>query len=196
MGTHELDRVLRCKGVIRALPGDGFKLALASLPYPPQWLGEAVGGIYDLFLGKPPGAGLQAWATPVIRTDPLDPAFGNVNPQQAAAATVVGTTGCYHVFLPVWEFSLDPESIRNGGVTFQETKDWSFLTLPRETPLPLRFVAFEVILSGFAGGECLPLPVSKGPAFPFLLTLDGYPTSPADYAHGQCCSPWNRQNSP
>jgi hypothetical protein len=55
MGTHELDRVLRCKGVIRALPGDGFKLALASLPYPPQWLGEAVGGIYDLFLGKPPG---------------------------------------------------------------------------------------------------------------------------------------------
>jgi len=42
-----------------------------------------------------------------------------------------------------------------------------------------------VTLSGLAGGEYLPLPASKGLAFPFLLTLDGYPTSPAIYAQGQ-----------
>jgi len=45
-----------------------------------------------------------------------------------------------------------------------------------------------VTLSGFAGGEYLPLPASKGLAFPFLLTLDGYPTSSANLAHGQRCS--------
>jgi len=45
-----------------------------------------------------------------------------------------------------------------------------------------------VTLSGLAGGEYLPLPVSKGPAFPFPLTLDGYPTSPADFAQGQWSS--------
>jgi len=45
-----------------------------------------------------------------------------------------------------------------------------------------------VTLSGFAGGEYLPLPASEGPAFPFLLTLDGYPTSSAIYAQGQRCS--------
>jgi len=33
--------------------------------------------------------------------------------------------------------------------------------------LSLRFNAFEVTLSGFAGGEYLPLPPSKGPPFPF-----------------------------
>jgi hypothetical protein len=43
------------------------------------------------------------------------------------------------------------------------------------TPLFLCFNASEVTLSGFAGGEYLPLPASKGPAFPFLLTLDGSP---------------------
>jgi hypothetical protein len=36
-----------------------------------------------------------------------------------------------------------------------------------------------VTLSGFAGGEFLPLPGSKGRAFPFLLTLDGSPTAHA-----------------
>jgi len=46
-----------------------------------------------------------------------------------------------------------------------------------------------VTLSGLAGGEYLPLPASKGLAFPFLLTLDGYPTSPAIYAQGQRFSP-------
>jgi hypothetical protein len=54
--------------------------------------------------------------------------------------------------------------------------------------LSLRFNASEVTLLGFADGEYLPLPASKGPAFPFLLTLDGSPTSPADYAQGQRCS--------
>jgi len=34
-----------------------------------------------------------------------------------------------------------------------------------------------VTVSGLAGGGYLPLPASKGLAFPFLLTLDGYPTS-------------------
>jgi len=48
------------------------------------------------------------------------------------------------------------------------------------TPLFLRFNASKVTLSGFAAGEYLPLPASKGPAFPFLLTLEGYPTSPPD----------------
>jgi len=52
-------------------------------------------------------------------------------------------------------------------------------------PLFLRFNASEVTLSGFAGGEYFPLPASKGPAFPFLLTLDGYPPSPADCAQKQ-----------
>ena len=51
--------------------------------------------------------------------------------------------------------------------------------------MSLRFHAFEVTLSGFAGGEYLPLPASKGLAFPSLLTLDGYPTSPVNYAQGQ-----------
>jgi len=46
-----------------------------------------------------------------------------------------------------------------------------------------------VTLSGLAGGEYLPLPASKGLAFPFLLTFDGYPTSPAIYAQGQRFSP-------
>jgi len=43
------------------------------------------------------------------------------------------------------------------------------------SPLFLHFNAFEVTLSEFAGGEYLPLPASKGPAFPFLLTLDEVP---------------------
>jgi len=42
-----------------------------------------------------------------------------------------------------------------------------------------------VTLSGLAGGEYLPLPRSKGGAFPFLLTLDGYPTAPANFAQRQ-----------
>ena len=54
-----------------------------------------------------------------------------------------------------------------------------------ENPLSLRFSTSGVTLSGLAGGEYLPLPVSKGPAFPFPLTLDGYPTPPADFAQGQ-----------
>jgi len=36
-------------------------------------------------------------------------------------------------------------------------------------------MASAVTLSGFAGGEHLPLPASEGRAFPFLLTLDGSP---------------------
>jgi hypothetical protein len=46
-----------------------------------------------------------------------------------------------------------------------------------------------VTLPGFAGGEYLPLPASKGPAFPFLLTLGGYPTFPANFAQEQGLSP-------
>jgi len=48
-----------------------------------------------------------------------------------------------------------------------------------KTPLPFRSNAPAVILWGFAGGEFLPLPGSKGRAFPFLLTLDGSPTAHA-----------------
>jgi len=57
------------------------------------------------------------------------------------------------------------------------------------TPLSLRFSPSEVTLLGLAGGEYLPLPASKGPAFPFLLTLDGDPTSPVICAQEQRCSP-------
>ncbi|NIQ37315.1 MAG: hypothetical protein GTN81_01805 [Proteobacteria bacterium] len=35
-----------------------------------------------------------------------------------------------------------------------------------------------VTLSRFAGGESLPLPRSKGGAFPFLLSFDGTPPLP------------------
>jgi hypothetical protein len=35
-----------------------------------------------------------------------------------------------------------------------------------------------VTLPGFAGGECLPLPRSKGGVFPFPLTLGGAPPLP------------------
>ncbi len=60
----------------------------------------------------------------------------------------------------------------------------------------LRFNTSKVTLSGFAGGEYLPLPASKGPAFPFLLTLDGYPTSPADYAQKQQYPPEKSPETP
>jgi len=42
-------------------------------------------------------------------------------------------------------------------------------------PSFLRFTAYAVTLSGLAGGEGLPLPASKGLAFPFLLALEGCP---------------------
>ncbi len=58
-----------------------------------------------------------------------------------------------------------------------------------ENPCPFASPAFEVTFSGLAGGEYLPLPASKGLAFPSLLTLDGYPTSPAIDAQGQGFSP-------
>ena len=64
------------------------------------------------------------------------------------------------------------------------------------TPLFLRFNASEVTLSGFAGGEYLPLPASNGPAFPFLLTLDGYPTSPGDCAQKQRSPSEKTQETP
>jgi hypothetical protein len=67
--------------------------------------------------------------------------------------------------------------------------------LMRGTPLSLRFSAYGVTLSGLAGGEYLPLPASKGPAFPFLLTLDGYPTPPADFAQGQRSSSRKQSNT-
>ncbi len=63
------------------------------------------------------------------------------------------------------------------------------------TPLFLRFKTPEVTLSGFTGGEYLPLPASKGPVFPSLLTLDGYPTSPADCAQKQRSPLKNSGNS-
>jgi hypothetical protein len=58
-----------------------------------------------------------------------------------------------------------------------------------ESPCPFASPAFEVTLSGLTGREYLPLPASKGLAFPFLLTLNGYSTSPAIYAQGQRFSP-------
>ncbi len=58
-----------------------------------------------------------------------------------------------------------------------------------ENPCPFASPAFEVTLSGLAGGDHLPFPASKGLAFPLLLTLDGPPTSPAIDAQGQRFSP-------
>jgi len=46
---------------------------------------------------------------------------------------------------------------------------WQTLFLISENPCPFASPAFEVTLSGLAGGEYLPLPASKGLAFPFLL---------------------------
>jgi len=66
---------------------------------------------------------------------------------------------------------------------------YQILFLISENPCPFASPAFEVTLSGLTGGEYLPLPASKALAFPFLLTLDGYPTSPAIYAQGQGFSP-------
>ena len=54
-----------------------------------------------------------------------------------------------------------------------------------EDRLSPRFRAFAVTLPVFADGECLPLPRSKGGAFPFLLTFGGYPTAPSNFARGQ-----------
>jgi hypothetical protein len=54
-----------------------------------------------------------------------------------------------------------------------------------DDPLSLRFRAFAMTLPVFADGECLPLPRSKGGAFPFLLTLGGYPTAPSNFARRQ-----------
>jgi len=48
----------------------------------------------------------------------------------------------------------------------------------KPTPLSLCSDALAVTLPGFAGEECLPLPRSKGGAFPFLLTLEGAPPLP------------------
>jgi hypothetical protein len=48
----------------------------------------------------------------------------------------------------------------------------------KSTPLSLCSDALAVTLPGFAGEECLPLPRSKGGAFPFLLTLGGAPPLP------------------
>jgi len=55
--------------------------------------------------------------------------------------------------------------------------------------------ASKVTLSGFARAEYLPLPASKGPAFPFPLTLGGYPTFPANFAQGQGLSPKSEEAS-
>jgi hypothetical protein len=54
-----------------------------------------------------------------------------------------------------------------------------------EDRLSPRFRAFALTLPVFANGECLPLPRSKDGAFPFLLTLGGYPTAPSNFARGQ-----------
>jgi hypothetical protein len=62
---------------------------------------------------------------------------------------------------------------------------WQVLFLMSQNPCPFASPAFEVTLLGLAGGEYLSLPASKGLAFAFLLTLDGYHTSPAMYAQGQ-----------
>ena len=58
---------------------------------------------------------------------------------------------------------------------------WKYLCkyFQKVTPLFLRFSASTVTLSGFAGGEYLPLTASKGPAFPFpsatLRTSSAHP---------------------
>jgi hypothetical protein len=70
------------------------------------------------------------------------------------------------------------------SITIPENKVMPHLTGEEGTLSP-RFRAFAVTLAKFAGGEYLPFPRSKGGAFPFLLTLSGYPTAPSNFARGQ-----------
>ena len=53
----------------------------------------------------------------------------------------------------------------------------------------------KVSLSGFAGGECLPLPGSVRRRTPSLLTLEGRPTSPATSLIGPRRSPKTQETS-
>jgi hypothetical protein len=56
------------------------------------------------------------------------------------------------------------------------------------TPLFLRFNTFKVTLSGFEGGEYLPLPASKGPAFPFPSATP-FGLSSGSKTQDKLCSP-------
>jgi hypothetical protein len=62
-----------------------------------------------------------------------------------------------------------------------------YFFMPEKTLIP-SLQCFQSDPFGVAGREYLPLSVSKGPAFPFPLTLDGFSTSPADFAQGQWSS--------
>ena len=52
---------------------------------------------------------------------------------------------------------LNPKRLGRSTVDYR-----TFFIFDKRTPLSLRFHAFEVTLSGFAGGEYLPLPVEFG----------------------------------
>ncbi len=57
-----------------------------------------------------------------------------------------------------------------------ESFDWTLISL--------RSHALALTLSGLTGGESLPLPRSKGGAFPFLLALEGSPNASANVPQG------------
>jgi hypothetical protein len=59
-------------GVQCLIPGNGFKLPAAPLSNPFEGALEAVRCFDDLFLGKPPGAGLRAGSRVGIRADAND----------------------------------------------------------------------------------------------------------------------------
>jgi hypothetical protein len=66
--------------------------------------------------------------------------------------------------------------------------------LDERKPLSFRFPCFPGEPFGAHRRGILTPQASKGLASPFLLTLDGYPTSPAMYAQGQRFSPKIKQS--
>jgi hypothetical protein len=68
------------------------------------------------------------------------------------------------------------------GSELREVRSYWF---PTRIPQSLRSIALTVTPPVFAGGEYLPLPRSKGGAFPSLLTPGGCPTFSAKVAQEQ-----------
>jgi len=61
---------------------------------------------------------------------------------------------------------------------------YSIFSIPQVEPIVPLLKGFRSDPIGFAGGEYLPLPASKGLAFPFLLTSVGTPLLSANLRPG------------
>ena len=78
----------------------------------------------------------------------------------------------------------------------RDTERVCILRSLEKTSSSLRSDAPKVTLSGFSGGESLPLRRSKGAAFPSLLTLEGAPLLPRVALRQGCLPPKEQGNSP